>query len=606
MSDSWKDCEGQVVDGQFQLLQHLGGSDHSVVFSTQRGEDKREKAAIKFIQADAPNAQAQLSRWKHTAQFSHPNLITLFESGRCQLAGMDLLYVVMEFAQENLAQFLPHRPLSEEETHDMLEPFIGTLTYLHGKGFVHGRIKPGNILAIDDQLKLSSDSVCRSGEAQIGAGKPDAYTAPECVSGTSTPAGDVWSLGVTLVESLTQQVPEQKEQDQLVVADSVPQLFLDIATHSLRNDPKSRWTIAEISTRLNPPAKPIAAAASASAGANATATAFASAGSAAAVGVADPVMPAAPRIPTGISASAVSAASAAAPARPVAYIDPLSVPLSTVAPLTAAAQGTLNYQRKGSGIAPRRSPYVILTVLVALTVGAVLAFPSLRTRLSELYASAVANLPAVRPDTASPAAAQSAPAAAASVLQPTTPDKQQTAAPETVAQSQPQLPANQTPKNESKDSIAAASQKHDINKDGSSSEGSTAEATPIAVSPLAPAHRNPVTASSNVVPSAPAGSVTQGVVLNEVLPAVTAKSRRTIQGTVRVIVKAHVDASGNVTGAVPAAASSKFFGDAAVQAVKRWDFSPAKVAGQPAASEWLVRFDITQNDIKVLPAQTKP
>jgi TonB family protein len=598
MSDSWKDCEGQVVDGQFQLLQHLGGSDHSVVFSTQRGEDKREKAAIKFIQADAPNAQAQLSRWKDTAQFSHPNLITLFESGRCQLAGMDLLYVVMEFAHENLAQFLPHRPLSAEETHDMLEPFIDTLTYLHGKGFVHGRIKPGNILAIDDQLKLSSDSVCRSGEAQIGAGKPDVYTAPECVSETSTPAGDVWSLGVTLVESLTQQVPEQNEEDQLVVADSLPPLFLDIATHSLRNDPKSRWTIAEISTRLNPPAKPIAAAASASGGANATATAFASAGSAAAVGVADPVMPAAARIPAGISASALSAASAAAPARSVAYIDPLCVPLSTVAPLTAAAQGTLNYQRKGSGIAPRRSPYVILTVLVALTVGAVLAFPGLRARLSELYASAVASLPAVQPDTASPAAAQSAPAAAASALQPTTP--------ETVAQSQPQLPANQTPKNESNDSMATAGQKQYINKDGSSSVGSTAAATPIAVSPLAPAHRNPVTASSNVVPTAPPGSVSQGAVLNEVLPAVTARSRRTIQGTVRVIVKVHVDASGNVTGAVPAAASSKFFGDAAVQAVKRWDFSPAKVAGEPAASEWLVRFDITQNDIKVLPAQTKP
>src|SRR5580692_8220083 len=228
MSDSWKECEGQVIDGQFPLVQHLGGSDHSVVFLTQRGKSSPEKAAIKFVQADPTKADLQLSRWKQAAQISHPNLIKLFETGRCHLAGMDLLYVVMEFAQENLAQFLPERALSPAETRDMLEPFLETLTHLHGKGFIHGRIKPGNILAIDDQLKLSSDSLSRIGEPQILLGKTDAYTAPEGVTAGS-PAGDVWSLGVTLIETLTQHLPEQKDQEELKVSDSVPQPFLDTA-----------------------------------------------------------------------------------------------------------------------------------------------------------------------------------------------------------------------------------------------------------------------------------------------------------------------------------------------------------------------------------------
>jgi len=39
-------------------------------------------------------------------------LIKLFETGRCHLAGMDLLYIVMDYAPENLAQFLPDRALS--------------------------------------------------------------------------------------------------------------------------------------------------------------------------------------------------------------------------------------------------------------------------------------------------------------------------------------------------------------------------------------------------------------------------------------------------------------------------------------------------------------
>ena len=92
MPESWKECEGQLIDGQFSLIEHVGGSDHSVVFRTQRGKPQSEKAAIKFVQIDAAKAEAQLARWKQAAQLSHPNLIKLFESGRCQLAGMDLLY----------------------------------------------------------------------------------------------------------------------------------------------------------------------------------------------------------------------------------------------------------------------------------------------------------------------------------------------------------------------------------------------------------------------------------------------------------------------------------------------------------------------------------
>ena len=61
MSDSWRDSEGQVIDGQFPLVKFKAATDHSVVFSTLRGKDKNEKAAIKFIQADASNADAQLT-----------------------------------------------------------------------------------------------------------------------------------------------------------------------------------------------------------------------------------------------------------------------------------------------------------------------------------------------------------------------------------------------------------------------------------------------------------------------------------------------------------------------------------------------------------------
>src|SRR5262249_45944196 len=151
---------------------------------------------------------------------------------------------VMEFASENLAEFLPQRALSAAETRDMLEPFVDTLTYLHGKGMVHGNIRPGNILAIDDQLKLSSDSIRRVGEGPLGGVKSDAYTAPEANNGEFSQANDVWALGVTLVETLSQRAPELRDGDSTAqVPDSVPQPFQDIAQHSVKRKPSERWSV---------------------------------------------------------------------------------------------------------------------------------------------------------------------------------------------------------------------------------------------------------------------------------------------------------------------------------------------------------------------------
>jgi TonB family protein len=106
--------------------------------------------------------------------------------------------------------------------------------------------------------------------------------------------------------------------------------------------------------------------------------------------------------------------------------------------------------------------------------------------------------------------------------------------------------------------------------------------------------------------SLPAGPVTQGAPLNQTMPEISSRARSTIHGTVRVVVKVRVDKSGAVSSAAPASSPSRFFSDAAVQAAKQWDFTPAKISGQPVPSDWLVRFDFTSTDTKVLPSQTKP
>ena len=254
MTESWKHWEGQVVDGQFHLRQYLGGSPHSAVFLTECGEGGSQKAAIKFIPADPDSAEVQLSRWRQAAKLSHPHLLRIFQVGRCQIGDMNLLYAVTERAQEDLSQILPKRALTQAEARDMLAPVLDALGYIHAAGFVHGRMKPANIMAVDDQLKISSDGLCRAGRSTDGQSKPDVYDAPESSSGVASPAGDVWSLGMTLAESLTQRPPiwERIGDEDASLPDSLPAPFLDLARHCLRRDPSRRWTVADIARWLNP------------------------------------------------------------------------------------------------------------------------------------------------------------------------------------------------------------------------------------------------------------------------------------------------------------------------------------------------------------------
>jgi TonB family protein len=258
MAEAWKEWEGQTVHDEFPLLRFLGGTNHSGVFLTERPAHEPRKAAIKLIPVEPRNVELELSRWARAANLQHPNLIRIFQSGRCQIAGRDLLFILMEYAEETLSQIIPERPLAPDEVRAMLPPVLDALACLHRQGFVHGRLKPSNILATGDELKLSSDGISRLGEPRGGGGRDrhTAYDPPEGISAKSTPSGDVWAIGVTLVEALTQRSPVSPVMGHVepAIPDNLPEPFLEIARNCLHRDPQRRFSIAQISASLKPPA----------------------------------------------------------------------------------------------------------------------------------------------------------------------------------------------------------------------------------------------------------------------------------------------------------------------------------------------------------------
>ena len=509
MSDSGKQWEGLVVDDRYPLIEHLGDSPNSALFLTeiQQG-DRRVTAAIKLIPAAPENEERQLSRWRLAAGLRHPHLLPLFDCGRCQIEGYELLYVVTAPASENLAEVISERALTAAETAEMLEPVLSVLAYLHDKNLVHGDVRPVNIMAEDDHLWLSSDTICTAGEPplQAGAAPVDAtaasnpYAPPESAPGIislpvpAAAAGDVWSLGVTLFEALTQTLPPRAPTGQGAdaTADALPEPFGQIVRHCLVPHHQSRWTVAEIAACLH--------------GAGETS--------------ANPTLPRAE-------------------------------------PSAASVRTT----RHSYGYAAA----AVFALLLVIFLGAPRLFRGRRTL----------------PQIAAPSAAQA--------LQTQTAAQQAT--PETNALKV------LAPQKDAQARRAAAS----LLPSGHSQDGAAG------IAPRLVAEKSPTYVSSN------AGSPTSEVI-RQVLPTISDTARNTIRGTVRIAIRADVEASGSVARAQIESGGSKYFARQALNAAQQWQFRPANAGaanraagtGGAGAETWLLRFEFTRADTKVIPIRQTP
>lgn len=243
--EDWTQWEGKLVNSVFPLRRFLGSSDRSGVFLTEQTAEQRADVAIKFVPADTVQAEAQLVQWAAATALVHPNLVRIFDVGRYRSDGREYLFTVMEYAEQTLAQILPRRPLAVEEARELLLPTLDALLFLHRKGLIHGRLKPSNFLAVDDRLKLASDSIRPVNHAASGSARTSAYDPPELKERGMNAAGDIWGLGMTLLEALTQRTTAWPEETVSLPAD-LPAPFANAVHRCLSIAPAARPTALDL------------------------------------------------------------------------------------------------------------------------------------------------------------------------------------------------------------------------------------------------------------------------------------------------------------------------------------------------------------------------
>ena len=245
------DWVGRVIDGRFSLLEWLGGSGTSSTFVTELDGPVSRRAVIKLFFAPA-QAEDRLTTWTATTSLSHVHIQRILHFGRAEIDGAGLVYIVTELAEEVLSQIIPERPLTAEESRQMLEPVLDALSYLHANELVHGHLKPSNVLVVENEVKLSADGTIASGKPALEFSSSDVHNAPETATKPVAPSADIWSLGITIVESLTQQLPvwDPTTETEPAVPAWLPKPFDEIARECLHFDPARRCTLSDIRVLL--------------------------------------------------------------------------------------------------------------------------------------------------------------------------------------------------------------------------------------------------------------------------------------------------------------------------------------------------------------------
>lgn len=204
--------------GRYEIERELGRGAMGVVYLGYDPKISRRVAikTLNYKQFDSSQVQSVKARFFREAEAAgrlhHPNIVTVYDVGE----EPDLAFIAMDFVEgESLDKHITADTLLPvDAVYELIAQVAEALDYAHRQNIVHRDIKPGNIMynSEDGMVKVADFGIARitdDSKTKTGdiLGSP-IYMSPEQLKGSKVVgATDIYSLGVTLYQLLTAEVP---------------------------------------------------------------------------------------------------------------------------------------------------------------------------------------------------------------------------------------------------------------------------------------------------------------------------------------------------------------------------------------------------------------
>ena len=210
--------EGDRFHEHYRMLEHVGSGGFADVWKA-KDELVDTIVALKiYTRLDREGISELAKEYKDMRGIRHPNLLT----GNHFDASGNIPYLEMDYCDGG-SLYGKMGKMTNEELHHVVHDIASGLAYLHQEGIVHQDIKPENILYdkahgryLLSDFGISGKSRTRLSRsvnmANMTLSMTEAYAPPEKFSGNLTDIepdakGDIFSLGMTLYELATGQLP---------------------------------------------------------------------------------------------------------------------------------------------------------------------------------------------------------------------------------------------------------------------------------------------------------------------------------------------------------------------------------------------------------------
>jgi serine/threonine protein kinase len=265
----------ELVGARYRLGEVIGRGGMSSVYRA-KDENLGRDVALKLFApqaTDADELKRQEAEIQLLATLNHPNLVTLFDAGiDTRIPDEPRPFLTMELVGgQDLRSRIRHSAVPLDELAVIGAGSADALAYVHNLGIIHRDIKPGNILLVQTRpgeplrAKVTDFGIARIADstrltatgAMVGTA---AYLSPEQAMGSPlSPATDVYSLGLVLLESIKQTMEYPGSAVESAVArlhrapnipEDLPAEWADLIRSMTAIEPLERPSAADVETAL--------------------------------------------------------------------------------------------------------------------------------------------------------------------------------------------------------------------------------------------------------------------------------------------------------------------------------------------------------------------